>query len=215
MGERDETHRSAADGPSPAGGPVLRRATALWGATVHGRDADIGVVEEILFDDAWWTVRYVLVETGDWLAGRWVLIAPAAVTAVDDAGGRIDVAPTRAQIASGPALAPCRQVSRACEDEACAHHGWPRYWREAGFPDDARLHRSRDAIGCGIRAAEGSLGHIADLLIDRDTWRIRRLAMDPRPPSPPSRSVTIHGPGGCMADDGRERVSLPAAPRER
>jgi len=38
-----------------------------------------GKVHEFYFDDATWTIRYMVVETGSWLSGRKVLISLAAL----------------------------------------------------------------------------------------------------------------------------------------
>ena len=45
----------------------------------HARDGEIGKVHSFLFDDDNWTIRYLVVDTGRWLPGRKVLIAPTAL----------------------------------------------------------------------------------------------------------------------------------------
>ena len=37
----------------------------MHGFTLHALDAEVGRVDEILFDDEYWTVRYWIVHTGD------------------------------------------------------------------------------------------------------------------------------------------------------
>ena len=41
-------------------------------------DGDIGAVKDFYFDDQNRAVRYVVADTGKWLAGRQVLISPQA-----------------------------------------------------------------------------------------------------------------------------------------
>jgi hypothetical protein len=50
----------------------------LIGYAIRATDGDLGKVDEFYFDDQSWTIRYVVVETGNWLTGRKVLISLAA-----------------------------------------------------------------------------------------------------------------------------------------
>ena len=78
----------AATSPEPAGGqaPMLRPFDELRRYTIGAADGDVGEVIDAYFDDASWTVRHLVVDTGRWLPGRQVLISPCVVTAVDAAG---------------------------------------------------------------------------------------------------------------------------------
>jgi len=46
---------------------------------IAATDGVIGHVKDFYFDDAAWVVRYLVVETGDWLAHRKVLVSPISV----------------------------------------------------------------------------------------------------------------------------------------
>jgi uncharacterized protein YrrD len=48
------------------------------GYQLESRDGEIGKVKEFYFDDRRWTIRYLVAETGTWLADRQVLISPSA-----------------------------------------------------------------------------------------------------------------------------------------
>jgi hypothetical protein len=48
----------------------------MTGFTMGATDGEIGKVKEFYFDDETWAVRYLIVETGNWLSGRDLLIAP-------------------------------------------------------------------------------------------------------------------------------------------
>mgnify|MGYP006295703989 CR=1 FL=1 len=50
-------------------------ATNLIGRDALGIDGDIGTVADLYFDDERWVVRYLVVETGNWLSQRPVLIS--------------------------------------------------------------------------------------------------------------------------------------------
>ena len=42
---------------------------SLIGYEIRATDGDLGTVDEFYFDDETWTVRYFVVETGNWLSG--------------------------------------------------------------------------------------------------------------------------------------------------
>jgi hypothetical protein len=54
---------------------MLYRAKEMKGFKIGATDGDIGKVNDFLFDDHVWTVRYLVAETGNWLLQRPVLIS--------------------------------------------------------------------------------------------------------------------------------------------
>ena len=60
----------------------------LKGYAIGARDGDIGKVDDFYFDDGFWTIRYLVAETGNWLLNRKVLISPFALGEVDVSGER-------------------------------------------------------------------------------------------------------------------------------
>jgi hypothetical protein len=110
--------------------PHLRSAQAVTGYHLQATDGDIGHVEDFLVDDQSWTIRYMLVDTTNWWAGKKVLVAPAWIKQVDWAQSKVHVTVTRAQIQTSPEYDPAREVDRAYETQLHDHYGVPRYWRE-------------------------------------------------------------------------------------
>ena len=53
--------------------------SSMIGYAIRATDGDLGKVNEFYFDDQTWTIRYIVVETGNWLSGRKVLISPVAL----------------------------------------------------------------------------------------------------------------------------------------
>ena len=76
---------------------MLRSVSGMRGFTIHATDGDMGAVDEFLFDDEHWTMRYLVAHTGDWLTGRLVLVSPMAFRAVAWDRETFDVALTRQQ----------------------------------------------------------------------------------------------------------------------
>jgi hypothetical protein len=60
---------------------MLRNAKDLKNYTLRAHDGDIGRVRDFYFDGLGWGMRYLVVETGEWLGSRQVLISPEAVSA--------------------------------------------------------------------------------------------------------------------------------------
>lgn len=115
----------AAEPQVPSGDPHLGSAASLRGYAVHASDGDIGAVDNVLIDDARWVVRYLIVDTGHWLPGKLVQLAPHAVTDVDLGGQRVDVNVTREKVSSAPAWDPAAMADAIAEQRLHRHFGWP------------------------------------------------------------------------------------------
>jgi len=92
--------------------PHLRSAHAVTGYHIQATDGEIGHVEDFFVDDKSWTIRYMLVDTTNWWAGKKVLVAPAWIQRVDWAESKVHVTVTRAQIEKSPEYDPTRPVER-------------------------------------------------------------------------------------------------------
>jgi hypothetical protein len=111
---------------------MLRGVKGLHGSTLHALDGEIGRVDEILFDDEHWTVRYLIVHTGSWLFGQKVLISPMAFGHQDWEQKRLNVNLTREQIKNSPGVETDKPVSRQWETDYYTYYGWPYYWGGMG-----------------------------------------------------------------------------------
>ena len=171
--------------------------SSMVGYTIRATDGDLGKVDQFYFDDEAWTIRYVVVKTGNWLSGRKVLISPVAFGTPESASGTLSVKLTRAQVAGSPDIDTQRPIYRQQEVELHAHYQWP--WRggyggtfgaiplplsvdEASSEpessasdrrDDPHLHATREVIGYHIHATDGKIGHVEDLIVDDENWAIR------------------------------------------
>jgi sporulation protein YlmC with PRC-barrel domain len=86
--------------------PALRSAREVVGYHVVARDGDVGQVVDLLVDDATWTIRNLVVDTGNWLPGKKVLIGPDRLRSVDWSGRFIELDLSRADVESGPEYEP-------------------------------------------------------------------------------------------------------------
>ena len=100
----------------------------LQGRHIAAHDGEIGSVVDTYFDDASWTVRYLVVDTGDWLPGRKVLISPASLLAEQGGKGAVRVDLNRAQVRDSPDADSDQPVSRQFEEAHARYYGYPFYW---------------------------------------------------------------------------------------
>ena len=90
---------------------MLRSIKQLYRETLRASDGDIGHVKDFYFDDTNWAVRYVVADTGSWLSGRQVLLAPHAFGNLYQDGKVLLVNLTRKQIENSPSIETHKPVS--------------------------------------------------------------------------------------------------------
>jgi hypothetical protein len=91
---------------------MLRSVNDLRGYTVHAREGDTGEVHEFYCDDLIWTIRYLVVERGNWLMGRRVLVSPAALGQPNWEAQVLPVGLTRKQVENSSPIDEEKPVSR-------------------------------------------------------------------------------------------------------
>ena len=107
---------------------MLHNLTDLKGAAINATDGEIGEIEDFYFDDDHWTIRYLVVSTGTWLAGRRVLISPISVGRANLSSRKIDVNLSKKQIENSPGIDSDKPVSRQYETSYLNYYGYPYYW---------------------------------------------------------------------------------------
>lgn len=185
---------------------MLLQARKIEGYTLNAADGPLGKVADFYFDDLDWTVRYMVVDTGEWLAGRKVLLSPHAFASIDPKEHVLGVNLTRDQVRKSPDIDTARPVERSQEIDYLNYYGWPYYWEgpylwgampfpvlrpEAGSLGeemqkrdtenvDPHLHSANELSGYGLHALDGDLGHMSDFLLEPFSFRIRYLVIDTR-----------------------------------
>ncbi len=110
----------------------LRSSRAVTGYHVQATDGDIGHVKDFLVDDRSWAIRYMIVDTTNWWAGKQVLVAPGWIQNVDWSHSQVQVNLTRERVKASPAYDSSRPVERAYETHLYGHYGRPHDWVEHG-----------------------------------------------------------------------------------
>jgi len=182
---------------------MLRSLKDLEHYKVSAADGDIGSVANFLLDDEHWTIRYLVVKTGNFFNERRVLISPISFREVDWAAARFHVALTIDKVKSSPDVDVDKPVSRQHERDYYGYYGWPYYWGASGIwgmgaypntlaagawinpmavyyeaPGDVHLRSAQEIRGYHIQGTDESIGHVDDFIVDDETWRIHYLVVD-------------------------------------
>jgi len=119
--------------PEPLEGlAMLRHTSDVRGYAIGATDGPIGSITDLLFDDATWLVRWLVVDTGGVFNGRKVLVPPSALGAVNHIGHQLSVRLTKQQIKDSPDISTDAPVSRVMETNLYDYYGWSPYW-STGF----------------------------------------------------------------------------------
>jgi len=182
---------------------MLTNTTELKGFVIQARDGQLGTVDEFYFDDDTWAIRYLTVETGDWLAGRPVLISPISVIHTDWQAKRLHVALTMKQVEDSPNINTHQPLSRQNEVVYLSYYGYPYYWdgphmwgqsyspsdvavAENAFAEatadrikresaDSHLRSTAAVTGYHIEASDGEIGHVDGFIVETKAWAIRYI----------------------------------------
>lgn len=80
---------------------MLHKATYLLGFHMLATDGEIGHVDDFLLDEKL-ALRYLVVDTSNWIGGKSVLVSAPAIDKIDSPEKRIHLNLTREQIEHSP-----------------------------------------------------------------------------------------------------------------
>jgi uncharacterized protein YrrD len=174
----------------------LRKLRDLTDYSFQARDEELGRLKQVYFDDQLWQVRYLVVQTGSWLAEKEVLLVPAVITGIDDGSKTIQVDLTRKQIENAPPVDSEQPVSEHYQLQYFRYYGWEPYWSTDPLspatpaippfiqpetptePQNPHLRSSDEVSGYRLDTANGSIGHVEDIILDDQEWKVRYLEID-------------------------------------
>jgi hypothetical protein len=186
---------------------MLRSLKDLERYTVRATDGDIGRVKNFLVDDEHWAIRYLVVDTVEFLDGRQVLISPISFRQAEWSTQRFHLALTMADIENCPSTDMDKPVSRQHEQDFNQYYGYPPYWGYSGVwgmgdtpallatkraevaaaraavlteerSFDAHLRSTGEVRGYHIQGTDEMIGHVEDFIVDDETWEVRYLVID-------------------------------------
>ena len=112
---------------------MLHELKKMESFTIGATDGTIGSVKDFYFDDESWVIRYLVVETGDWLKSRKVLITPFALLQPDWERNTLPAIISLAKVKNSPDIDTDKPVSRQHEMQYLGYYGYPYYWDGLGM----------------------------------------------------------------------------------
>lgn len=177
----------------------------MRGYSICTSDGGCGVLDECLFDDRGWTVRYAVANIGGWLLAELVLLPVAALKTPDRERIALKVMLTRQQVMECPDITSDPPVSHQLAEGRLTLDGHSAYWGASipwglglcpGDPvalalvhesaqqalkhakhGDPHLRSTRALRGYGVQACDGAAGHVTDFVVDDANWTIRYVAI--------------------------------------
>jgi sporulation protein YlmC with PRC-barrel domain len=179
----------------------------LLGFKMAATDGNVGEVKEFYFDDQTWAICYLIIETGNWLANKKMLIATQALLVLDWANKIFPVNLAKEQITNSPYIDTDQPVSRRQEIEMYRYYALERRGGSGFYagnsaavmnlppiadeeiikendPDnnddnyDPHLRSTDSVSGYHIHTTDGDIGHVTNFIVDDQAWKITDLVID-------------------------------------
>ena len=92
--------------------PHLRSTGQVTSYHIHATDGEIGHEDDFVVDDKSWEIRFLVVDTRNWLPGKNVLIRPRSITRVEWEDSSVHLNLTRKFIENRPEFISLKAVKR-------------------------------------------------------------------------------------------------------
>ena len=169
---------------------MLIAGQVVYGSAVEGTDTALGSIQDLHYDGESWEVKHMVVDVGGWLENHYVLLPPSMIQHRDWVERRTWSPLTRQQLqdafpATPSSSVPSGENSAPTTDHATGEAGRQFPIVEADLEKEANLHSSRRTVGFRVKAYDGELGVVKDVIVDdqtwnRDAWVLRYLVVDAR-----------------------------------
>lgn len=114
--------------PAPGDDSHLRSVNEVTGYHLQALDQHFGHVEEFIFDDENWAIRYLVVDTRNWWPGKRALLAPPWISWVSWPELRVYVDLDRETVRRAPEYNPAAPITREYEQKLFEHYNRQPYW---------------------------------------------------------------------------------------
>jgi len=112
------------------GDPDLRSTNDVNGHQIQAEDGMIGHVEDFIIDDNNWSIRYLIIETRNWLPGKKVLISPEWIERVSWGESKVFVKLCCETIRQSPEYTEESLLTRDYETILHRHYNQEGSWEE-------------------------------------------------------------------------------------
>lgn len=98
------------------------------GYHIAATDGEIGHVEDFILEDDCWAIRYLAIDTRNWLPGKKVIVSPQWISLIDWAQRKVHVNLSREGVKQSPEYDSSKLISREYETQLYRHHDQTGYW---------------------------------------------------------------------------------------
>lgn len=123
--DRSEQSAGTAD---RRGDPHLRSMAEILDYSVETRDGEVGSVIDFLIEADGWQLRFLAIDTGNWLPGRRVVVTTDWITDVDAVDRKIHVDVDQQTLKDAPRLRSIEDLHLSDAKEAIDRYGHVGYW---------------------------------------------------------------------------------------
>ncbi len=107
----------------------IRSSSEMVGYHISATDGDLGHVDDFLVDDVTWALRYLVVDTRNWLPGRKVLLPPQWLKSVQWVDRKVQVDLDATSIKNCPEYDATQPFKRSHEINLYEHYARDRDWK--------------------------------------------------------------------------------------
>ena len=83
---------------------MVHRLSRVIGFHVHGTDGALGHIDDFLVDERATRIVFLVVDTSNWMGGKWVALSSASISGIDWVEQIVHVAMTRNEIKNSPGM---------------------------------------------------------------------------------------------------------------
>jgi hypothetical protein len=105
--------------------PHLHSSRDVAGYHIQTSDDQVGHLEDFILDDEHWQIRYIVLDTKNWLPGRHILISPSWIRTISWDQRKVRVDLTRESLENSPEYDPRVPVNREYEVRLYDYYGRP------------------------------------------------------------------------------------------
>ena len=179
------------------------RSIKQWiGDDVHVADGSIGNIHDFYFDEKQWAIRYIVIDIGDWIEDRKVLLTPEEFSNPKIDEEKLPLKSlNKEQIKKSPELNTTLPVRKQDQISLHKYYRWLPYATSPittevedsvepeGKPtepidqmeqDYVELRSTREVMHYLVKGEDGELGEVDDLYLDDEAWKMVYLVLNSR-----------------------------------
>lgn len=106
----------------------LRSTKEVIGYSLHASDGALGHIDDFILNEDDWIIRYIIVDTSNWIAGKKVIIPPDWISEINWDTAEVFVDVSKETVKQSPEFNPSAPVNREYEIRLYDYYGRPKYW---------------------------------------------------------------------------------------